>query len=51
MRYQAAPLPDDAHVERIIRLANPPQCLSLDAGGPGGNRTPNLAVMSGRLYR
>ncbi len=25
--------------------------ILLESGGPGGIRTPNLAVMSGRLYR
>ena len=47
MRYQAALLPDDAHLERIVLAANP---QIGDAGGPGRTRTYNLAVMSGWLY-
>jgi hypothetical protein len=58
MRYQAALLPAFAKA-----LTGKPAMFEVragrqqllrqraKAGGPGGIRTPNLAVMSGRLYR
>src|SRR3546814_4349279 len=62
MRYQAALLPDH-RVKMLLRPAaggkrrassfRPPSKYHFDRnpGGPGGIRTPNLAVMRGRLYR
>jgi hypothetical protein len=43
MRYQAAPLPD---MEYFIPSA---PAYPERSGGPGGTRTPDLAVMSGQL--
>ncbi len=53
MRYQAALLPDMEHVlsvrPKAFRLACQPKPERAKAGGPGGTRTPDLAVMSGQL--
>jgi hypothetical protein len=63
MRYQAAPLPDMELYNSFANLSQgldglfsrKPACLPAKApkgakdGGPGGTRTPDLAVMSGQL--
>jgi hypothetical protein len=63
MRYQAALLPDWYNNVRTVADPNPPIGLVesphipgwrtirslMKAGGPGGTRTPDLAVMSGQL--
>src|SRR5690606_14901818 len=57
MRYQAALLPDFIAAAGKARFpfrsgpGSPGAAGAATVGGPGGIRTPNLAVMSGRLYR